>query len=51
VFGWKIEQPPGPLPYYLIKTYDLEGNPGVGGGMGSAKRQKPEEQITQVHRG
>jgi predicted enzyme related to lactoylglutathione lyase len=45
LFGWKIEQPPGPLPYYLIKTYDLEGNPGVGGGMG--QRQKPGEQITQ----
>ena len=44
LFGWKIEQTPG-LPYYLIETTDLEGNPGVGGGMG--QRQKPDEQITQ----
>jgi predicted enzyme related to lactoylglutathione lyase len=45
LFGWKIEQPPGPLPYYLIETTDLEGKPGVGGGMG--QRQNPDEQITQ----
>ncbi|HDS45887.1 MAG TPA: VOC family protein [Methanomicrobia archaeon] len=44
LFGWKIEQTPG-FPYYLIETTDLEGNPGVGGGMGP--RQKPNEQITQ----
>lgn len=44
LFGWKIEQPPG-LPYYLIETTDLEGKPGVGGGIGP--RQKPDEQITQ----
>jgi predicted enzyme related to lactoylglutathione lyase len=45
LFGWKIEQPPGPLSYYLIETTDLEGKAGVGGGMG--QRQKPDEQITQ----
>ncbi|MBN1455621.1 MAG: VOC family protein [Methanomicrobia archaeon] len=45
VFGWKIEQPPGPIPYYLIETTDLAGNPGVGGGMGP--RQQPDEQIKQ----
>ncbi|MGC9443528.1 MAG: VOC family protein [Candidatus Methanospirareceae archaeon] len=44
LFGWKIEQPPGPIPYYLIETTDLEGNPGVGGGM--SQRQQSDEQIT-----
>jgi predicted enzyme related to lactoylglutathione lyase len=45
LFGWKIVQPPGPIPYYLIETTDLEGKPGVGGGMG--QRQGPDERITQ----
>lgn len=44
LFGWKIEQTPG-LAYYLIETTDLEGNPGVGGGIG--QRQQPDDQITQ----
>ena len=45
LFGWRIEQPPGPLPYYLIETTNLDGSPGVGGGMG--QRQRPDERITQ----
>ncbi len=45
LFDWKIEQLPGPIPYFLIETTDLEGNPGVGGGM--AQRQEPDERITQ----
>ena len=43
LFDWKIEQPPGPLSYYLIGTTDLAGNPGIGGGMG--QRQQPDEQV------
>ena len=38
LFGWKIEQPPGPMEYYLIETEDLNGVPGLGGGMGKRGR-------------
>ncbi|WP_406661749.1 VOC family protein [Methanolobus sp. ZRKC3] len=34
IFEWKFEKPEGMDDYYLIETTDLEGNPGVGGGMG-----------------
>lgn len=44
LFQWKIELLPGPVPYYLIETTDLDGKEGVGGGM--AKRETPEQSIT-----
>ena len=44
VFGWKIASPPGMEGYYLIETADLEGKPGVGGGL--AKREAPGQGIT-----
>jgi predicted enzyme related to lactoylglutathione lyase len=43
LFGWKLEKPPGPMEYYMIETADLEGKPGVGGGLG--ERQGPDQQI------
>lgn len=30
LFDWKIELLPGPVPYYLIETTDLDGKEGVG---------------------
>ena len=44
LFGWKMESPPGMNDYYLIETRDLEGQPGVGGGLG--KRGEPGQRIT-----
>lgn len=44
LFGWKMEKPPGMADYYLIETRDLEGKPGVGGGLG--KRGEPGQRIT-----
>ncbi|SES87216.1 hypothetical protein SAMN04488587_1389 [Methanococcoides vulcani] len=44
LFDWKIEKIPGPLDYYFIETTSLEGEPGVGGGMGL--RGSPEQKIT-----
>lgn len=44
LFKWKIEMLPGPIPYYLIETTDLNGEKAVGGGM--AKRDKSEQKIT-----
>jgi len=44
LFDWKFEKEPMPTPYYLIETKDLEGNPGVRGGMG--KRGTPEQKIS-----
>ena len=44
LFEWKFDPVPGPMPYYLVETKDLEGNPGVRGGMG--KRGEPEQKIT-----
>ena len=44
LFDWKIELFPGPVPYYLIQTTDLNGNEGVGGGL--AKRDAPGQGIT-----
>lgn len=44
VFGWKIENIPGPIEYHLIETTDEEGNQGIGGGIG--ERSMPDEHIT-----
>lgn len=44
LFGWKMEIPPGMTNYYLIETRDLEGKPGVDGGLG--KRGEPGQRIT-----
>lgn len=44
LFDWKIESPPGMMDYYLIETNDLDGNLGVGGGLG--KRGEPNQRIT-----
>jgi predicted enzyme related to lactoylglutathione lyase len=44
LFGWNMESPPGMNDYYLIETRDLEGKPGVGGGLG--KRGEPGQRIT-----
>jgi uncharacterized protein len=44
LFGWKMEGPPGMADYYLIETRDLDGNKGVGGGLG--KRGEPSQRIT-----
>jgi predicted enzyme related to lactoylglutathione lyase len=41
---WKFEKYPGDMDFYLIQTTDLEGKPGVGGGVG--KRMNPEQHIT-----
>ena len=37
LFDWKFNQVPMPIPFFLIETKDLNGNPGVGGGMGERK--------------
>jgi predicted enzyme related to lactoylglutathione lyase len=34
LLGWKFEHYPGPVEYHLITTTNLDGSPGVGGGMG-----------------
>lgn len=34
LFGWNMEVPPGMSDYYLIDTEDLNGEAGVGGGLG-----------------
>jgi predicted enzyme related to lactoylglutathione lyase len=44
LFGWKMEGPPGMTDYYLFNTEDLDGNKGVGGGLG--KRGDPSQRIT-----
>ena len=43
LFDWKFDKVPMQEPYYLIETADLEGNPGVRGGMG--KRGLPGQQV------
>ncbi len=37
LLDWKFNKVPMPEPFYLIETKDLDGNPGVGGGMGERK--------------
>jgi predicted enzyme related to lactoylglutathione lyase len=44
LFGWKMQGPPGMTDYYLLETTDLNGQPGVGGGLG--KRGDPSQKIT-----
>jgi predicted enzyme related to lactoylglutathione lyase len=44
LFDWKINEVFGPMPYCFIETTDMEGNPGVRGGMGN--RGIPEQKIT-----
>jgi predicted enzyme related to lactoylglutathione lyase len=41
LFGWKIEQTPGPMDYWMIFTTDENGNPVLGGGM--MRRQDPRQ--------
>jgi len=42
LFGWKFESWPG-MDFYLISTTNLDGTPGVGGGMG--KRMDPSQRM------
>lgn len=44
VFGWKIEEVPGPVKYRLLETTDEDGNPALGGGIG--ERSMPDQHIT-----
>ncbi len=44
LFGWVIESPPGMKDYYMIETTDLDGKPGLGGGLG--RRGEPSQRIT-----
>ena len=34
LFGWKFERMPGPIEYFGITTFDEQGKPSLGGGMG-----------------
>jgi len=43
LFGRKFERPMEPMGYYLMDTEDLEGKPGLGGGLG--KRQSADQRI------
>jgi predicted enzyme related to lactoylglutathione lyase len=43
LFGRKFERPMEPMEYYLMDTEDLEGKPGLGGGLG--KRQSADQRI------
>ncbi len=42
LFDWKFESYPG-MEYYLITTTNIDGTPGVGGGMG--KRMDPSQRM------
>jgi predicted enzyme related to lactoylglutathione lyase len=44
LFDWKMQSPPGMTDYYLIEKKDLNGQNGVGGGLG--KRGEPGQRIT-----
>ena len=41
IFDWKIERPPGPMDYHLIETTGLDGENGVGGGLGKREGTEP----------
>ncbi len=34
LLGWKFERMPGPMEYFGITTFDDQGRPSLGGGMG-----------------
>jgi predicted enzyme related to lactoylglutathione lyase len=42
LFGWKYESWPG-MDFYLVSTMNLDGTPGVGGGLG--KRMDPSQRM------
>ena len=44
LFGWEMFGPPGMPDFYLFETKGLDGNKGVGGGLG--KRGDPSQRIT-----
>lgn len=44
LFAWEMQSPPGMTDYYLVGTEDLNGNKGVGGGLG--KRGNASQKIT-----
>lgn len=44
LFGWRFQAPPGMTDYYLFETEDLDGQKGVGGGLG--KRGDPSQKIS-----
>ena len=44
LFDWKLASPPGMTDYYLVETEDLDGQKGVGGGLG--RRGEPGQKIT-----
>jgi predicted enzyme related to lactoylglutathione lyase len=44
LFEWKMETPPEMKDYYLIETKDMNGNKGIGGGLG--KRGDSSQKIT-----
>ena len=44
LFDWKMGNPPGMTDYFLIETKDLNGEIGVGGGLG--KRGETGQRIT-----
>ncbi|MCU0632632.1 MAG: VOC family protein [Methanolinea sp.] len=44
LFGWKFINPPGYPDYSLIETSDVDGRPGIGGGLG--RRGEPGQAIT-----
>lgn len=44
LFNWNFQANPGFPDFYLFTTSDMEGQPGVGGGLG--KRGSPEQRIT-----
>jgi hypothetical protein len=38
LLGWKFERMPGPMEYFGITTFDDQGRPSLGGGMGKKER-------------
>ncbi|MCG7855074.1 MAG: VOC family protein, partial [Methanoregulaceae archaeon] len=43
LFDWKFIAPPGFSDYYLVETFDQDGNPSLGGGLG--KRGSADQRI------
>ncbi|WP_340818334.1 VOC family protein [Methanolobus sp. WCC4] len=44
LFGWKFEKPMPDMDYYLFESTGLDGEAGIGGGMGL--RGEPEQRMT-----